>query len=102
VASIVGTSYTKIFTSEAVMTRMVGSWDKKTFRKCVWLFLDGILNLEAKIILWENPFDIWNGTDMCIVTVDGMDCPIVEPFPFCQGNYSHKLNTAGVQDTSLA
>lgn len=33
----------------------------------------------------------------CLLSVDGTDCPLAEPYPFCKDWYSHKINGPGVR-----
>lgn len=41
--------------------------------------------------LFEDPVEV------CYVSVDGTDCPISEPSPWCSAWYSHKINAAAVR-----
>jgi hypothetical protein len=47
--------------------------------------------------MWEKRFDDWNGLNKGLVTVDGMDCRIQEPWPFWKGWCSHKFKGPGVK-----
>ena len=47
-------------------------------------------------ILWENRYIGDNGSH-CLVSVDGTDFAILEPYPFDPKWFSHKINSAGLR-----
>jgi transposase len=49
------------------------------------------------LILLENRFQNKDGTATCFLSVDGADCPIMEPWPIEKKWYSEKLNGPGVK-----
>jgi hypothetical protein len=62
----------------------------KTGSKRIWKYARGIQGLKAKKIKW---LDRWNnqGSEIVIVSVDGIHCTIVEPRQFPSSKwYSHK------------
>jgi hypothetical protein len=80
------------YTTESVSTRVVGGADKKTFRDWCWLFIEAIANLKSQVIVWTNRFRKWCGSTRCLVSVDGVDCPVKEPWPFNPSMCSVKFN----------
>ena len=46
-------------------------------------------------IVWKNRFRNWDGLAICLISVDGTDCPIEELYPFDRGIFSEKLNGPG-------
>ena len=49
------------------------------------------------IIRFQNRFRNWNERSQALTDVDCTDCPIQEPYPFDEANFSEKLNDAGVK-----
>jgi hypothetical protein len=45
--------------------------------------------------VWKNRFRNWDGISICLISVDGTDCPIEELYPFDKGIFSEKLNGPG-------
>jgi hypothetical protein len=92
--------------------------DGKTFRKWAWLFVSAMAGLKQRVvsslliviflahslskivviihqIVWKNCFRHWDGIAICLISVDGTDCPIEELYPFDKGIFSEKLNGPG-------
>jgi hypothetical protein len=87
----------KVYSTEEVHCRIVGWPDPQTFRKWSWYFVEKIADLEATLILLDNRFTDSNQTQTCFMSVDGTDCPVMEPWPFDKKWYSEKLNGPGVK-----
>lgn len=79
------TSFARTFNCEA-----------KTARKWVWLFVDAIAEV-SEYIVWDRRFlgSVFN--NVCLVSVDGTDCRIMEQSPFDPKWYSHKFHGPGVR-----
>jgi hypothetical protein len=58
--------------------------------------LPNIFFLCPTKIQWKNRFNSDNGS-ICLVTIDGTDCPIYEPAPFDRCWYSHKFKGPAVR-----
>lgn len=43
-------------------------------------------------IIFNKRFKDWNGVAVCLISVDGVDCAIKEPYPFSTSIFSKKLN----------
>lgn len=89
--------FIKVYASEAVHCCIVGWPDKKTFRKWSWYFLEKIFYLKDDIIVLDKRFEQWDGSSMCLMSIDGTDCPVMEPWPFETKWYSKKFNGPGVK-----
>jgi hypothetical protein len=76
----------------------------KTFRSTYWQHSDLehillVINLihpflsprHLQIIL-DNRFRNWDQISICLIALDGIDCPIREPWPFDKGIFSEKFN----------
>lgn len=87
----------KVYSTEEVHCRIVGWPDPQTFRKWSWYFIEKIADLETAHILLENRFINHDGISTCLMSVDGTDCPVMEPHPFDKKWYSEKLNGPGVK-----
>lgn len=74
--------FLKVYSTTAVHCRIVGWVDPKTFRKWSWHFLEKIASLKDDIIQLDNRFANFDGTASCLMSVDGIDCMINEPWPF--------------------
>ena len=46
-------------------------------------------------IKWIRRFEDWDHKTVCVITVDGVDCAIQEPWPFDEAIFSKKLNGPG-------
>jgi hypothetical protein len=51
--------------------------------------------IYSQKIVWNNRFRNWDHSSLCLISVDGTDCPIKEPRPFNTEIYSQKLNGPG-------
>jgi len=118
--------FLKVYSFEEVMARLVG-YTPKTYRQHVWSMLDKLAALSIVStervsahgvsdhplcysfalaltflfllylqIRWENRYLNYNGS-RCLITIDGTDFMINEPFPFEPGYYSHKFHRAGLR-----
>lgn len=115
--------FLKVYPTESVAADRFGC-DEKTYREWVWTMMRAVANLDMVRsrshppswsaaasrhssliailnpigiqIRWENRYMNDNGS-VCLVTVDGTDCPINEPSPFSPRWYSHKMNGPGVR-----
>ncbi|CAJ1939791.1 unnamed protein product [Cylindrotheca closterium] len=87
--------FLKNYCSEPVMVRLVGFVDPKTFRKWVWIFIPAIAAQRVDVIKWIRRFEEWDHQTVCVITVDGVDCAIQEPWPFDEAIFSKKLNGPG-------
>jgi hypothetical protein len=72
----------KVYSTEEVHCCIVGWPDPKTYRKWMWYFREKIAGLAEEVILFDNRFDGADGSSSCLISVDGTDCPINEPWPF--------------------
>ncbi|CAJ1955890.1 unnamed protein product [Cylindrotheca closterium] len=52
-------------------------------------------NYCTETIVWLKRFDGWDGKTHCVISVDGVDCPIQEIWPFDEAIFSKKLNGPG-------
>lgn len=92
--------FIKVYSTEDVHCCIVGWPDPKTFRKWSWYFLEKIAALKDEVIILDNRF--FNGWDdsqgtHCLISIDGMDCMVNEPWPFQKKWYSEKFNGPGVK-----
>jgi DDE superfamily endonuclease len=89
--------FLKIYATEEVHCRIVGWPNPKTFRKWSWFFVTKISDMKDAIIVFDRRFDGFDGSTNCLISVDGTDCPVNEPWPFDRKWYSHKFNGPGVK-----
>jgi len=82
----------KCYCIEPVATRLVGGVDSKTFAKWTTLFRAELSALLPNVILWAKRLKSYNGSDVCTTSVDCLDCPTKEQYPFNPGAYSEKFN----------
>lgn len=87
--------FMKSYATESLCAAMCGVTEK-TFRKWQFIFCEAISNLKDHVIIWDNRFKNHQGNH-ALVTVDGTDCRILEPFPFWPGWFSHKFRGPGVR-----
>lgn len=80
--------FMKVYATEVVHCRIAGWPDKKTFRKWTWYFVEKISLLKNDIIKLDNRFDKWDGAAVCLMSVDGTDCPVMEPWPFLLNGFA--------------
>ena len=81
------------YSTEVINASYVGV-DVDTFRKWTHLWIAAISRLSVDVIKWENRF-LGNWLYWTF-SVDGIHCPIQEPFPFWKGWCSHKFKAAGL------
>jgi hypothetical protein len=53
--------------------------------------LERIAVLKQKVISLDKRFQNYDGKTHCLISVDGTDCPIMEPWPFEKKWYSQKF-----------
>jgi DDE superfamily endonuclease len=88
----------KVYSTEDVHCSIVGWPDPKTFRKWAWYFLELIASLRDDVIQLDRRLDgVDAGTVSCLMSVDGTDCLVMDPWPFDKKWYSQKLNGPGVK-----
>jgi hypothetical protein len=92
-----GLLFMKVYASEAVHCALVGWPCRTTFRKWSWYFIEKIALLEAKYILLDNRFINADTNITCFISIDGTDCPVMEPWPFDKKWYSKKMNGPAVK-----
>lgn len=92
--------FLKCYSSEETNAASVGGVDEKTFRKHAWFNVRGLAFLSDVVVRWENRY-LGDTGERALITVDGTDCPIQEPFPWRDGVnckfFSHKFNGAGLK-----
>jgi len=91
--------FLKVCSTTAVHRRIVGWPDAKTFRKWSWYFLEKIASLKPDVIQVDKRFEGYtpsSGTT-CLMSVDGIDCMVNEPWPFDKKWYSQKFNGPAVK-----
>jgi hypothetical protein len=89
--------FLKTYCTEPVLRRVVGGVDGGTFRVWTWKFVKEASDLKPRVIIFSNRFNQWNGTAICVISVDGTDCAIQEPYPYSTGIFSEKLNGPGLK-----
>ena len=89
--------FIKCYDTEAVLCRIVGWVDPKEYRTWVWYILKRVAALLESVILLDSRFDNWDGSSICLISIDGTDCPVMEPWPFDGRWYSKKFNGPGVK-----
>ena len=69
------------------------------FAKWAWLFVKRISDLSNEVIHLEDRFEGLDGVAVtnCFISVDGTDCPVLEPYPYDRTMYSKKFNGPGVK-----
>lgn len=89
--------FLKTYSTTAVHCRIVGWPDPKTYRKWSWYFVELIASLKDDLIQLDDRFQGYNGSVSCLMSIDGVDCMINEPWPFNEKWYSKKFNGPGVK-----
>lgn len=90
--------FLKVYSTEEVHCRIVGWPSPKTFRKWSWYFVGKIAELKDEVIILDKRFEGFDATKTnCLLSIDGIDCPVNEPWPFESKWYSHKFNGPGVK-----
>ena len=87
--------FLKQYATESVHCSIVGIQDQKTFRLWSWRFVRAIANLKPRYIVWTNRFINWDMRSKCLISIDGTDCSVYEPWPFDRTMFSHKFNGPG-------
>ena len=85
------------YNEELTNCKIVGIKDPKTFREWAWLFVNALADADARVIVWNHRFQNWDHNINCLVSIDGTDCSIKEPWPFNTIYYSQKLNGPGLK-----
>ena len=90
--------------SEEVHCAIVGWPCKQTFREWSWYFVEKIYGLQDvldDVIVFRNRFDgqpDLNDIEFdCMISIDGIDCPCSEPYPFSTDIFSKKFNGPGIK-----
>ena len=85
-----------VYATEEVHCSIIGWPPTKTFRKWPWSFLEKISGLKSDVIKLRNRFGGFSRGDTVrtnvFISVDCIDCPINEPWPFDTAWFSHKIN----------
>jgi hypothetical protein len=89
--------FLKIYSSEDVHRRIVGWPAPKTYRKGSLYFIGLIASLLDDVIQLDNRLVGADPKVNCVMSVDGTDCPVHEPWPFDTKWYGQKLNGPGVK-----
>ena len=89
--------FLKVYSTTEVHCRIVGWPDPKTYRKWCWYMLEQVAELKDRVIRLENRFIDWDGKASCLISIDGTDCPVNEPWPFDTQMYSKKFNGPAVK-----
>ena len=89
--------FIKVYSTTAVHRRIVGWPDPKTYRKWSWYFLKKIASLKSNVIKLDKRFEGYDGKATCLISVDGVDCMVHEPWPFNKKWYSQKFNGPAVK-----
>jgi hypothetical protein len=80
---------------------IVGWPDVKTFRVWSWYFVEKLFDLQDDVIVWGNRFqgqpDLNDIQYDCMIAVDCLDCPCLEPSPFNTSIFSKKHNGPGIK-----
>lgn len=88
--------FIKAYSTEDIHCSIVDWPPAKTFRKWSWYFVKKISELKNDVFKLKNRFlGFKKGETVrtnCFVSVDCVDCPIFEPWPFNTKWYSHKIN----------
>jgi hypothetical protein len=81
-----------------VFVKFIVGWpDAKTYRKWCWYMLTKISSLKGDVIKLDKRFDNWNNISTCLMSLDGIDCIVNEPWPFDEKWFSQKFNGPGVK-----
>jgi len=89
--------FLKVYSTTAVHRGIVGWPDANTYRKWCWYFLEKIASLRDEVIKLEDRFVGWDGVASCLMSIDGVDCMVNEPWPFDKKWFSEKFNGPGVK-----
>jgi hypothetical protein len=86
-----------VYSTEEVHCHIIGILDPGTFRKWSWYMLKKVAALKDDIIRLDNWFVEWDGESICLISLDGIDYMVMEPWPFAKKWYSKKFNGPGVK-----
>lgn len=89
--------FIKVYSTELVHCSIVGWIHPQTYRKWTWYMLEKVAELKHTVIKLDNRFDGWDGRAQCLISVDGTDCPVNEPWPWEKKWYSKKFNGPAVK-----
>lgn len=86
--------FMKVYSTEEVHCSIVDWPSTKTFRKWSWYFVKKISELKSDFIDIKNRFLGLKKTvtTNCFISIDCVDCPIFEPWPFDRKWFSQKTN----------
>ena len=91
----------KVYSLEEVHCSIVGWPSTKTFRKWSWYFVEKISGLKSDVIKLMNRFGGYQRGEIvktnAFISVDCVDCPINEPWPFDRAWFSQKMNGPGLK-----
>lgn len=89
--------FLKCYNSTNVLRRICGWPSESSYVEWTWYFLKRISQLKPDVINLDNRFEGFTGTETCLISVDGIDCLINEPWPFDKKWYSQKFNGPAVK-----
>lgn len=89
--------FIKCHATTPVLLRICGWPDEGTHRKWCWCFLGQIADLLEDLVQLNSRFHGYDGAAHCLILVDGVDCPINEPWPFDEKWHSQKFNGPAVK-----
>jgi hypothetical protein len=86
-----------VYSTEEVNCCIVGICDPGTFCKWSWYMLKKVGALKDDIIKLDNLFEKWDRTAICLMSINGINCEVMELWPFDKKWYSKKFNSPGVK-----
>lgn len=89
--------FLKTYGTTAVLRRLCGWPSRMEHREWTWYFIERIAALHPDVIKLDNRFHGYDGTTRCLLSVDGLDCMVNEPWPFDEKWYSQKFNGPAVK-----
>ena len=89
--------FLKCYNTTTVLRRICGWPSEFNYREWCWYFIEKIADLKVDVIKLDNRFHGFDGTAKCLLSVDGIDCMINEPWPFEEKWYSQKFNGPAVK-----
>ena len=86
--------FLKVYSTVEILCSIVRWPNEKTYREWSWYFVRRISELKDDLIILDNQFNGLNGVanTNCFISVDGTDCPVLEPWLFSKTMNSHKMN----------
>ena len=86
-----------VYSTEEIHCRIIGTKDPKLYREWTWFMIERIAMLKEEIIRLDRRFENANEGATCLLTVDGTDVPVMEPWPFDSKWFSKKFNGPAVK-----